>query len=415
MESANKEIRVPRSRRLPMATNVIASLRNRRRSRGGFVLVIVLGFAVVSFSIGTAYLEAHSSIVPEAENLLASSRATYLAGSGVDIACQYLLYPPDSVADGAYWTGGERINVDGSNDYVYIRVKQDTTFSRLFQIDAFGVAHDTDGDLRGKRGVRAHVLVRPEALISIPYALLADKDLDAGSDVTVLGDMHSNDDLIFRGTCEANVSAKKAIYWLTFSTPSSFTPFAPKVDAPKAQLDDYVQYTVDGATCNAYIYGSNNMTTTDAAALNSVLDADADNPGRIVVVPTGNLRISDGVVLNGTLVIDGNLGLDNGGSRTIVAVPNYPAIVCSGNIRARDDGAEIYVTGTVLCDQITTATKNDVVISITGAVVTEGANGIDTSSSSNPTIALKWDDVYSTYYDLSQAGLPITLIDWSDY
>lgn len=388
-----------------------------RRSRSGYVLIIVLGLAVVAFSVATAYLEAHSTVLPEAENLMASSRASYLAGSGVDMACHYLLYPPDGVADGAYWTGSKGLRVDGSSDYVSVFVKQDGDNPDIYQIDSFGLTHDQSGDERGKRGVRARVMMRPDPMVRIPYAIQCGGTLVATSSINVVGNMYSRGMLTSWGTCTGTASSSSSVLWLNlFSQPASKQSYVPLVDTPTIDVSLYGQYIVNGSEYTAYQYNSDKMSASGAGSLNSYLDANmATNPGRIVIAKAGNFAIEAGVDLYGTLIVDGDLKVKDSASHRIVAVENYPAIICNGDVKVESNTSTFVVYGTVVCGILNLSDKTGCNVSISGALVTTTGTGIDNAAKSGTSVTLTYNSHYAKYYDLSKTAMPFTVLSWSDY
>lgn len=387
-----------------------------RRARRGYVLIIVLGLAVVAFSVGTAYLEAHSTVLPEAENLMASSRASYLAGSGVDMACHYLLYPPDGVASGDYWTGGTGLHVDGSSDAVSISVRQDADNPEIYQIDSFGLAHDIDGDPRGRRGVRARVMVRPDPMIKVPYALQCGDMLVGYTSIHVVGDMHSNGLMSYYGDCTGNATSSSTILWWSASPPASKQQNVATVPTPTIDLSLYSKYVVNGSAYSAFQYNSSTMTASQAGLLNSYLDANmATNPGRIVIAKAGNFTIEAGVDFYGTLVVDGDLKVKDGAAHRIVAVANYPAIVCSGEIKVDSQSATFVVYGTALCETLNLQSKKYCYVAIYGALVTTTGSGIDDEDGTSTNITLTYNAHYAQYYDLSKTAMPFTLLSWIDY
>ncbi|HPF39452.1 MAG TPA: hypothetical protein PK093_12475 [Phycisphaerae bacterium] len=383
--------------------------------RCGYVLIIVLGLAVVAFSVATAFLEAHASVLTEAENLMASSRASYLAGSGVDIACHYLLYPPDDVADGSYWPGARALRIDSTNDFINVAVTQDATLTDVYQIDAFGFAMDNDGEARGKRGVRAKVKMRPDSLVEVPYAALCGDTLTASSSVRVIGPVHANGAIVYSGDCTGTMSSTGLILWLSLSAKPTTESYVDAVPMPTIDVSAYTQYIVNGSTCNAYYYDSSSMDATEAGTLNGILDADTDNPGRIVVVKKGDLTLESGLTFYGTLVVDGDLKIKDSGARQLTAVANYPAIVCSGSIRVETASAGLSVYGATLCQTLNGGNKKNASVSINGALIATDSEAIENEDASGASVTLTYNSHYAKFYDFRVSAMPYTLISWSDY
>lgn len=386
----------------------------RAQRRAAYVLVIVLGLAVVSFSVGTAYLEAHQTVLTEAVNLDASSRARCLAGSGVDIACHYLMYPPDGVADDAYWTGAKAMRVDASHDYVSLRVDQDASYANIFEINSFGFAFDIGGNSRAKCGVRATVMIPPQDEIRIPYAIQCGGTLNAAPNVTLVGDVHAESDITMEGACDGNVTSVGAISWASPSTPASAVEGAISIPTPRPDAASFVHYTVDGTTYSALVYGGATLDVGAAAAISAALDAAKDNPGRVVAVDTAALKIEEDVTLQGTLAVSGSVSFKGAGNHTIVSRAGYPAIMCKGDVGVETSDAIVAIYGPVICARLDLGSKKGVQFVVTGAVVTTADDGVYKEDGEDTTVTLTWDPARSSYHNLSPR-LPYTLIRWSEY
>ena len=54
--------------------------------RGAYILIVVLGLTAVVTTLGWAFLDAQSTVVPEAVNWVGAIRSQYLAESGIALA-----------------------------------------------------------------------------------------------------------------------------------------------------------------------------------------------------------------------------------------------------------------------------------------------------------------------------------------
>ena len=207
------------------------------RRRRAYILIIVLGLTAVIASLSLAFIEANSTVVPQAANRYRAARARYLAESGVQVGMHYLIHPPPTVADGDYWRGETGIVIDGTTDYTDVGVTQDALDPNLFTISTVGVAHDFDGlTIAGKHAVTATVIRPDEHKWRIPYALYGGSYAGIPQTVQIVGDLHVQDSIYSEGSCTGHVTATGTIDWQGGGPPASITPFAapavvPPVDA----------------------------------------------------------------------------------------------------------------------------------------------------------------------------------------
>jgi len=404
--------------------NASGNLDSRRR---GYILVVILGFAAVVTSLGLAFLNSHSTAMPEAVNAYGAVRAQYVAESGVAIANHFLMYPPTTVTGCGYWTGANNIAVDATNDYTNVTVVQDAGNIDTFTITAVGVALNPDGTVRGKRTITAKV-VRPRgSMARIPYAILADAQVCGGSTFGIpytntpmrfYGDIHAQGGSLWScGWCQGNVSATTSVCWSSCGgtgPPSSITENAASFTLPPISPMNYQNYTVNGAAYSALAPSGSDWNAGDAAVITMWLDfSAASNPGR-VVYRAGNLKLRDNFVLNGTLAVQGNLTIEGSGVQ-IVAVQNYPALVVSGNVLFGANSKNAALTGPVLIGgQLQDNNKSSVGFSVTGACVVKRGFLLQRTDGA---YVFTWDCNRSMFWDFCLAAggeAPITILSWRE-
>lgn len=378
--------------------------------RRGYILIVVLGLTAVVTTLGWAFLDAHSTVMPEAVNRMGATRAMYLAESGVDLATHYLMYPPTTVSAGDYWHGATGIAIDATSDYTDVSIAQDAVDPNLFKISAVGVAHDPDGTVRGKHSISAQAIVPPDNKWHIPYALLGTSSLGFPVTGQAFGDIHAEGDLVGRGWCQGNVSATDSIWWLGTGPPASITEFADSFTAPSADPTLYAVYNANGTNHSAYNYSRNDMAKADADALNLV-DMSATNPGRIIMVPSGVFLLKKDATLYGTLVVDGSLLIDNSGIQ-LLAVKGYPALVVAGDITFARNDSSVTIVGSVLCGGQIDDDKNSALIQVRGACI---VGGDFRSQQKDDTFRFIWDPMRSVFWNFEiTERQPITLLSWED-
>ena len=383
----------------------------RSTRRRGYILIIVLGLTAIISTLGLSFLNAHSTVMPEAVNRFRATRARYLAESGVDIATHFLLYPPTTVSADGYWPGANGIAVDGTSDYTDVAVQQDAGDPNQFTVTALGVAHDFDGTtVVGKQTVTAQVLRPFDGKWRIPYGYLARGLAILPATVQVLGDVHSNNALLGNGWCQGNVSAAGAASWPGSGPPASVSSMQPVFTPPPADSALYAAYSIKGKDYTAHALGRRDLTPGQANAVNAI-DMSLTNPGRILLADPGDFTLRSAATLTGTLVVAGDLKFHQ--NTLLTAVANYPALVVTGDIVADKDEAKLTVIGSVICGgSILDRGRPNVFLSVRGACTA----GTFDLSRGDGTYIFRWDPAYSVFWNLaeSEAAYPATLLDWKE-
>ncbi len=383
----------------------------RPGGRRAYILIAVLGLTAVVATLGWAFLDAHSTIMPEAVNRSGSVRAQYLAESGVNLAMHYLMYPPTTVPVGDYWPGASGIAIDATSDYTDISISQDGSDPHLFAIKAIGVALDPDGAVRGKHSIQAKVIRPPPNKWFIPYACLGFSSLAVPPTITVDGDIHANGDLVGSGWCQGDVSAAGTATWPGTGPPASVISGAASFPAPTINPALYSTYNINGTTYDAYIFNKTTMSGPDATSLNAI-DMSATNPGRIIMTPSGDLAFKKNVQLNGTLVVTGNLTLEDGYS--LIAVANFPALVVTGDIHVNKNGTVGTIVGSVLCGgTMYDDGMDNVRMDVTGAWITSNDFSFQKADGS---YRFTWDPMRSVFWNFEATAqvMPITVLSWKE-
>ncbi|RIK66395.1 MAG: hypothetical protein DCC65_09635 [Planctomycetota bacterium] len=392
-----------------------------RKNRRGYILIAVLGLATIVTALGLSFLDSHSTAMPSAVNYQRAVRAQYLAESGVALASHFLMYPPANVTFNDYYRGGSGIAIDATSDYTDVTVARSDTWvpagtdPNLYRITAVGVARDPDGTVRGKRSVTTDVLVAP-AKWEIPYALFNRNSLTVVSPVRLLGDVHANGLLTgnLGSYCNGKVTATGTALWLGGGPPSAVLSLQPSYTGPVGTLSKYTNYTIQGKSYSAHTtYTRNEINASDAVTLNAI-DMSATNPGRIIVCKNGNFKLRVNADVNGTLLVNGNLEIDDAGAHIVRGVDGFPAIIVTGNIDYLDDDASLTVTGSIICGgAIDLNLVRRGILNVTGSVI--AANGI-VDVRGDSTIQCTWSASRSSFWDVESTPTPqpITVLSWKE-
>jgi hypothetical protein len=132
-----------------------------------------------------------------------------------------------------------------------------------------------------------------------------------------------------------------------------------------------------------------------------------------VVSYVGDFDVNANATLNflGTLVVPGTFRVRIGGTCTLAAMPNYPALVVAGDIVV-DRNATLTIMGPVLSGGKLIGDEHD--FSMKGGWVMSGA-GFNSDFALNTGAAFTWDAAFSKLYDFSTGSPdPMTLLRWTD-
>lgn len=398
------------------------------RRRGAYILFVVLSFVAVATALGLAFLDANSTVMPEAVNYNGAVRAQYQAGSGVAMAEHYIMYPPTTVASNfasnvSYWTGANNISVDGSVNYCNVAVLRSDGWSpaltdlNRYRITATGVACDANAAVRAKKTVTVDVQAPLTQKWQFPYEYFSNGAISIPSQVTVYGNIQSNASLTGTGFCNGKLSAATTCTWTGTGPPTSITPLAPAYTPyPSANPALYSSYTILGRTYTAYTgFASSTMLSSDATALNAI-DMSATNPGRVIIAPTGDFRVRGGVSLNGTLVVSGRCQFDDAGAHAITAVMNFPAVVASGNIQMLANNMTVTLVGPVICGgKLDNNTRTGTVVNVTGpGIIAVDLTGLKPDSQ----LTFTYSAQRAVFWDFENpkviAPQPITVLSWKE-
>lgn len=401
--------------------------RNPHSHRRGYILIVILGFAAVVTSLGLAFLDSHSTVVPEAVNRYGAIRAQYMAESGVAIANHFLMYPPTTVSGCAYWPGANNIAVDASSDYTNVTVVQDASNSDVFTVTALGVALNPDGTVRGKRTVTAKVARPAGRMAKIPYALLGNAGAMAGSTfgiqwndppIKVYGNLHAQGGSMWSaGFCNGAVSATGSVCWSGCGgtgPPTSVVAGAASFSIPPMSPMNYQTYTLNGTTYAAATAATGDWGVGEGAAITAILDSSmATNPGR-VIYRSGNLRLRTNFNVNCTLAVTGALTIDGTGIQ-VTAVQDFPALVLAGNLTFGSANRNASLVGPVyIGGYLMDGNNSGAGLNVTGACILRRGFLL---TKTDGTYRFTWDCDRAMFWDFANitvGEVPITILSWKE-
>jgi hypothetical protein len=392
------------------------------RTRKAYILLVVLAFTALASSLGLAFLEANSTVMPEAVNYRGMVRAEAMASSGIGMASHFLLYPPTTVNLFDYYTGANGVTIDATGDYFDVSVLRSDGWSppqtdlNLYRVTAQGVAKDPDGSIRAKHSIVAEIQAPPigkwqftQAFISSALALVVP------TQATINGDVHANGNISGTGTCTGKVSATGTAMWLGGGPPTAVVSLAPSITAPSIAPYQAATYTVRGRTYSTYYLDDSDISSTDANTLNAI-DMSGTNPGRIIQAKSGNVKIRQNINLNGTLVVSGGrLEIDDAGSHQVTAVSGFPAIVVTGDIKILNDDSVSTLNGSTVCGgKMDLNGRKRSIVTINGTCI--AAQGMDIPDPTSSYV-FNWSADRSVFWNIQTVPptpMPMTILSWKE-
>jgi len=287
--------------------------------RKGTALLIVLFIVMAATILSLGFLSRSDVELSCGENMLLCTEMDYLAESGLEHAKGLILSPQDVASE--YWPGDVGQQLSSGSDYYDVSVVQHDpcvgpTYRCNYDITSEAY-RDKDGERIGRRVLKAELRLDP------CIALWTDTNTAVSNRVTINGDVYCNGTLINNGVINGDVFAKglrgaiagqqKAVAALSLGWPrvtvADFTSRYPTV--------------VVGGSISSETFG-------------------LSNPVRVCYCD-GDLELAGGVVINGMLVVGGDLTI-RGNGNDITAEKNLPALLVTGDM-VIDDGGELDICG----------------------------------------------------------------------
>jgi hypothetical protein len=264
----------------------------------------------------------------------------YLAESGLEHARGLILNPQDVSAE--YWTGGTAQQLVAGDDYYDVEVIRDLNDRCNYIIDC--------NSYRLKSGIKiGRSNIRAELRLDPCIAYWAGSDTVISGQITINGDVYCNGSLTNNGTIGGDVFADSLLGSGTKTGQLYNTIQAVGVTSPGLNISDFVPNPVPDPNGN------------------------------------GDVEISEGSLINGAVVVDGNLTINGGSLVNVKAIKNFPALLVSGNIQI-DASSKLEIEGLAqVAGGISVA--NGAEIKILGSLFMVGGSGISGSGVINITTA----------------------------
>ncbi len=330
--------------------------RYKKTTRDGAALLVVLFIIMVITVLSLGFLSRSDVELACGENMILRTKVDYLAESGLEHARGLILNPQDISSE--YWTGGTGQQlVAGSDDYYDLEVICDDSdpmdyCNYIIDCNAYRLKM---GERIGFSSIRANLRLDP------CIALWTGSDTAILNGVTINGDVFCDGALTNAGTLNGDVFAE------TYS--------GSKTGQYKSVEDlslSWPRVTVTDFTSN---YNIENISSGSISGqtLGSL------DPVR-VCYHNNNLELAGNVQINGMLLVEGDLVIQNN-QNIITAAKNLPALLVTGDLIIKAN-SELEVSGLAVIDGDMRVNAGSVGVNILGGLFIQGTL-IETTSDSS--------------------------------
>jgi len=365
----------------------------------GSALLIVLFIVMAITLLSLGFLSRSDVELQCGQNMCLRFQADYTAESALDYARDRILNPQD--ANSEYWGGAiEKQLVAGEDEYFDVSVTKLGDYDyRIISEGYRKQASVKTGNSRLEAQLRLDPCIAfwSGGITTITGETVINGDVYCGNNLTIVGVV--NGDAFSIGSITGSVMGRK-----------NESCGAAPVSWPGLSIADY--------STSYYYNGGGPYSVKELSAgiydnTNPFPGAGMNNPACVYYRP-GDVTFDDATVINGTLVVSGNLRLGRGVIVTIEPVKNFPALIVGGEGDFFDRNASLSVTGLVqVSGNINMNNKSGGIVEINGALCIGGGivntsgcsvtvTSIPNSSAiktwSGPGSSLKWSAVGGAFF-----------------
>ena len=288
--------------------------RNKIRRRG-VVLLVVLFIVMTVTILSLGFLSQSDVELACGENMILRTKMDYLAESGLEHARGLILNPQD--VDLEYWTGDVRQQLaTGSDEYYDVNVIKLSHCNYQITCEAY---RERGGEKVGSSSLRSELRLDPS------IALWNGKDTTVFNGIVIEGDVYCNGILTNNGTINGDIFST-VLNGSGSKTGQKMQVADLSLQWPRVTVADFTtKYptVVIGASVSGQTFGPY-------------------EPVR-VCYHNNDLELDGSVIINGMLVVDGDLRIKGSGN-VITAEKNLPALLVNGDLTI-ENGSQLDVYG----------------------------------------------------------------------
>jgi len=302
---------------------------NRRIGRRGAALLVVLFIVMAVTVVSLGFLSRSDAELASGSNMLSNTQMRYLADSALEHARGLLLNPQG--VSGEFWTGGSALQLAAGDDYYDLAITRAP--GGYCTYNAVCTAYrNTNGERTAQMALTGAIRLDP------CIAFYCGGDVALSSRIAINGDVYVRGDLNNRAEIVGDAYAN------SYSRPG----------------------TIRGGRYNLAAF----------SAVAAPVVNPADYPDAMVMVPDAGGLTSSLTVTNRTLIVNGDLVVDNC-TLAVTAPKNAPAMLLNGSLIVKR-GATVNITGYVrIVGAIDARTRTSTTIrgalhlSVPGSIVVE--------------------------------------------
>lgn len=350
----------------------------REPPRRAIALLLVLVIISIGSILAMRYLQIASTRSMLSQSFIDAKKAELLAESGLSEAAYWFRHP--ELTGGSLWSGvASRKPESAVADYYKVTVApQAGSNPPRYTVTSEGhiLAGTVDKMVRTVNGDFG-------TFYGFPDAVTSGDDLSIVPSVTIIGSVYTTRTLNNQGYIDGNASASLTIL-NTGTIKGRTTAFAILRTIGLYPVVQPTQYV-----CQSTLYTAQTITADNNT--NAAWSSSGANP-KGVWYRSGNVHLYGTAVINGTLVVSGDLHLCAGSTTVINPKPSFPAIVVKGNLCLDNDVLIGTINGTALVGNHVKANNNmpNSRLTIRGGLVFTGSGAFE-GFTSQPQIIIYHD------------------------
>jgi len=338
--------------------------RNKKTSaRSGAALLVVLIIVMVITITSLGFLSRSDVELACGENMVVRTQMDYLAESGLEHARGLILNPQDIDRSPTYqyWTGGTGLQLQAGNDSYDVTVLQDAADRCNYDINCISYRRALDGTEIGRSHLQAVLRLDPciaywtGSSTTVQSSMTINGDVYCGGTLTNNGIGNIDGDAFATGQINGTITGRRNES-VTAGYPVAWPGLVIASFGPTQYYIGSTAYWADPV---------------DANELTGPFVPSGTNPAKIWYCAS-DVNMPGNVIINGTLVVNGDLTV-SGANNLIVAEPNFPALLVSGQVQMKD-ASRLGLQGLAQIGQTITIdpSATSATITVTGALFING-------------------------------------------
>jgi hypothetical protein len=268
------------------------------------ITTLIFVFILVTFGVALLTMTSNESKLSTLQK--ESTRAFYLAETGIEKALWYINFSPDNTQGLDWRTEADPYSEGSEDEYFKVWVTTDQTDddeeATIIKFVSTGTV-DKGGEYnKGNRSIEVKLIkgIAQSDSLSYNYAILTDKDMTINGNIFVNGDIHSNQDITVAGIAFDLTNGTATASGDIYNFPEGFSS-RPTQPIPVVDFDAYK--TIAKGDGGVYYPDSKIFNTNETITGIHFIDGDV-----WVKPPCSELIVQDGAIFaTGEIIVDGSV------------------------------------------------------------------------------------------------------------